>query len=112
MSSRIAHLLLVAVLLLGQVGGWLHEMSHYAGTAGQTTARAVGDTGSGTPPDGFTDQQCLVCLTFTAMALALPGFAVPLALLALGFALPAGARLLAAAVRRSAHHARGPPALS
>lgn len=128
MSSRLVHLLLIALLLFGQVGGWLHELSHFAGSPGnagdpgsqvrsipgQATAVDGSATNRGNQPagpDDPTDQQCLLCLTFAALALALPGVALALALLALRFALPAGAVLLTPALRRFAHQARGPPVL-
>lgn len=112
MPPRLVPLLLVALLLLGQVGGWLHEMSHHAGVPGQTLALDAGAAGQGTDRDDVADRLCLVCLGFAAMTLALPGAVLALALLAPRFARPVAAVRLATAGRRFAHHARGPPAFS
>ena len=115
MSSRVVHLLLVAVLLLGQVGGWQHELSHHLGVPGQGATidgKATENGSNPASPDDPADRQCLLCLSFAALALALPGALAAVALLALRFALPAGALRLAPAFPRFAHCARGPPVLS
>lgn len=112
MPSRLAPLLLVALLLLGQVGGWLHERSHQTGGADQTLAFDLGEAGQSKDQDNPVDRQCLVCLGVAALMLALPAGLLALALLAPRFARPTGDVLLAVACRRFAHQARGPPALS
>lgn len=113
MTSRLVHLLLVALFLLGQVDGWLHEMSHHVGHASQPATFEAGVSGGGNPaaPTDPIDQ-CLVCLTIAALVVALPTGVMALALLALRFAMPAGAMLLPVAIHRFAHRARGPPAVS
>lgn len=106
MPSRIAHLLLVALLLLGQVGGWLHELSHHAAPAAQAAAE-LPDRGD----DGDRDH-CLLCLSFAALSLALLAMLAALALPSLQSALPAAARSLLSAGRWLAYSARGPPRFS
>lgn len=114
MNSRLAHLLLVAVLLLGQFGGYLHETLHHAGVSGQPVTFDASMTGTGSNPASPVDSadHCLLCLSFAALGIALPGLALVLALLTLRFALPASAVLLPAAFRRLANQARGPPVFS
>lgn len=112
MPSRLAPLLLVAVLLLGQLGGWLHEMSHHAGVDRQTLVSDVGGAGKFDDQDGPVDRRCLVCLGIAALTLALPAGLLALALLAARFARPTFADQLAVACRRFAHQARAPPVLS
>lgn len=115
MRSRLAYLLVAALLLVGQAGGWLHEWSHHAAGPGPVLSLAVpaGEPASGpAAPDDPADRQCLVCVGYAALALALPGLVLALVLLASRFALPAGAVLRPTSAHRAAHRARGPPARS
>ena len=117
MLSRLPHVLLVALLLLGQIGGWLHELSHHAGgsESGLLTEfvdrQAKGNSGSSLPDDD-SDRRCLLCSTFAVLALVFPCLVLALGLLALQFSLPCAARQFTLALRPRAHSARGPPLFS
>lgn len=117
MFPRFVHLLLIALLLLGQVGGWLHEMSHYADRQGNVMVVpvATGDLSGGDEsplPAADGDRQCLLCLSFAALALVLPGLLFALFLPALPSVVPAGAQWCPAMAARWGLAARGPPARS
>lgn len=116
MLPRFVHLLLIAVLLLGQVGGWLHEMSHYDRQDNvMVVAVAAGDLAGGDEsplPAADGDRQCLLCLSFAALALVLPGLLFALFLPALPSIVPADARWRPAMAGRWGFAARGPPARS
>lgn len=114
MPLRIAHLLLVLLLLLGQVGGWLHELSHHVAPVApaQNVQQVAADFPDQSDDDDGDRDHCLLCLSFAALSLALLSTLAALALPSLRLARPAGARLLRSASRWLAYSARGPPRLS
>lgn len=115
---RLPHLLLVSLLLLGQVGGWLHELSHHVGAeAARVSLTHFGDEhqrrdAGSSVPDEESDRQCLLCLTFSVMGLGLPGLVLAFSLLSLQFPVPGAARRFPHVIRPCAHSARGPPLFS
>ena len=116
MISKPHHLLFVALLLLGQVSGWLHELSHRAGGLASERIALFAD-GQDKAFDGSSlpateDRQCQLCLNFAAMNMVLPGLLLALSLLSLQFAFPGAARQLPIALRPCACSARGPPLFS
>lgn len=111
MPSRIAHLLFVCLLLIGQVGGWLHELSHHAVPVASVQMQSVSDLPEQGDNDGDRDD-CLLCLSYAALSLALLAAIFAFLPSPRRFALPAGALLRALAGHGPAHLARGPPRFS
>jgi hypothetical protein len=116
MSQRLLRYLFVVLLLVGQVGSWLHEWSHLAAAHPLHDTLQVVDSATDSQPgqgeaDGG-DGQCLLCLSYAVLALALlPGLLV-LALRSVASPLPGTALRLALVFRWLAFPARGPPRLS
>lgn len=112
MSLRLSRVLLVALLVFGQVGGWLHGLTHFAAPAVASGFESSAGGNAPAAPADASDDVCLVCLTAAALGLAVVSSALVFALAGLSFALPAAFRRLSRARRGFARSARGPPVFS
>ena len=113
-QNRILNILLAAMLLLGQAGGWLHELSHYDGSRPPGSAAFLtgdpADRGDRGHSSAVADQQCLICLAFAAMAL--PTAVLVVALLAGVFGIHRRTFGCQVRLRWRTPSARGPPLFS
>ena len=110
MLLRLRQYLLIALLLLGQAGAWLHGLTHHLEPV--TVESLVGHpSGSGHEQDAPDDgvEPCVVCLAAATFGLALLAaglvFASPLP----GFAQPAAFLRRRVFRRNWSRSARGPP---
>ena len=108
MSLRLSRLLLVILLVVGQVGGWLHAVGHYADGPVATDLHGDGDSSDGE----FGEAPCLVCLSYAALALALLPAGLFLATCFSSFRRPLFEHRDRRTCRVCIRRARGPPAYS
>ena len=113
MSLRLRRFLLIALLLLGQAGVWLHGLTHHLEPAAAAMSFDIEAESGHTPndPEEGADA-CLICLAAAAFGLALLSAWLAFAVPVLGFAQPVSFLRRLVFRRDWSRSARGPPKFS